>query len=125
MAEKFYPARRVASTDELTRPGDYCGPEMVTNPAGDGTSRRVWYLLPTADPFDPHRRYDGRKFIIGNGRHCVAEPPWKFRECKDGSLEIRDSIAISGHDPDVDEPGGVHQFFHGFLDEGNRWRMAG
>lgn len=45
----------------------------------------------------------------------VTAPPWRFRECSDGSLEIRESIAMLRGD-------GSH-FWHGYLDEGNVWRV--
>jgi hypothetical protein len=43
-------------------------------------------------------------------RHVVS-PPHVFRECPDGSLEIRESILSNGG-------------WHGYLDEGNVWRRV-
>ena len=72
--------------------GDYCGP-VSTYTAGVPI---VFYRLPTT--------------YMSFG-HC-ASPPHKFRECDDGSLEIRESILHKS------------QFgtWHGYLDEGNVWR---
>jgi hypothetical protein len=44
--------------------------------------------------------------------HGVSSPPWTFRECPDGSLEIRASIACGRHDG---------EYFHGWLNEHNEW----
>lgn len=45
----------------------------------------------------------------------MSEPPWTFRECDDGSIEVRDSILCGARDPEG-------EYFHGWLDEGNVWR---
>ena len=101
-----FPGRRVAAVDGrlppgyvtmpgLWLPGEYCGPLVGYT----GNLPCVMYRLP-------------------NGRfgHDTS-PPHTFRECADGSLEIRNSIlhAAGGDDPD-----GVE--WHGYLDEGNSWR---
>jgi len=102
------PARRVATVDDLERAGDYCGPRDEVNAEGVKTGRGVWFLLPVhagETAFDRPSR--------GSGLHRVSEPPWSFRECPDGSLEVRASIACS------DAEG---EYWHGFLDEGNVWR---
>lgn len=99
------PARRVATFDEITQAGDYSGPHPVTYP--DGERQQVWFLLPTHKGSDMFDRVDDH-----SGIHGVTEPPWTFRECPDGSLEIRASIGC-----------GVPEFYwHGYLDEGNSWR---
>jgi hypothetical protein len=100
--------RRVNSLDEIERPGDYCGPMPDVN----GTERSVWFLLPIhagADKFD--------RPTPGSGLHRVAEPPWRFRECADGSLEIRESIACGRGSRDG-------EYWHGYLDEGHVWRQV-
>lgn len=72
--------------------GDYCGP-VTTYTAGTPV---VFYRLPTEYMSFGH----------------VASPPHKFRECSDGSLEVRESILHTS------------QFgvWHGYLDEGHNWR---
>lgn len=117
---KTWPARRVKTMRGLRRPGDYYGP------TADGS---VWFLLPIADKAHPldHGKYDPAatakvnraEYLTHrrNGFHRVASPPWTFRECADGSLEIRASIASGRGDPEG-------EYWHGFLDEGNLWRSA-
>jgi hypothetical protein len=102
--------RRVASFDAIERPGDYYGPTPVIYP--DGERPEVFFLLPThegRDMFDRPTR--------GSGLHGVSQPPWTFRECPDGSLEIRASIACGRREPEG-------EYWHGFLDEGHLWRAA-
>lgn len=91
-----YPARRVSvdmhDPDSLAI-GDYCGP--IVGFTGDKPA--VFYRLPPR----------------GELGH-VCSPPHTFRECPDGSLEIRNSI---GHARTQ------HGYqWHGWLDEGNVWR---
>jgi hypothetical protein len=78
-----------------TEPGDYCGPVTF-----DG-SLSCYFLLPNA-------RDEG---AVGGQRaiHHVNFPPHTYRECADGSLEIRNSI-------------GAMPYWHGYLDEGDLWR---
>lgn len=76
--------------------GDYCGP--VTGYTGDRPA--VFYLLPGAG---------------GRGLRHVTSPPHTFRECSDGSLEIRASILHQDGDG---------WSWHGYLDEGNNWRVV-
>lgn len=107
---KTSPARRVGSIDEIERAGDYFGPTDEVDGEGNVIGRGVWFLLPIHE--------GGSKFeriTRGSGLHRVSEPPWTFRECPDGSLEIRASIACGRR-----EEGG--EYWHGFLDEGNVWR---
>ena len=112
------PARRVAAFDDLVRPGDYCGPEEIilkTDPETDEPvekGRVVWFLLPLHEGVTMYDRP-----TRGSGLHAVYEPPWVFRECDDGSVEIRESIACGRHDPEG-------EYFHGYLDEGNIWRLC-
>ncbi|MGH9088255.1 MAG: hypothetical protein ACRDYZ_09110 [Acidimicrobiales bacterium] len=112
--------RRVASIAEIEQPGDYCGPVDEVDGDDRHIGRAVWFLLPIADPADPFRQelHDRAGWIAtrANGLHRVAEPPWTFRECSDGSLEIRASILCGAHEADC-EP-----YWHGYLDEGHVWR---
>lgn len=102
------PARRVNSFDELTQAGDYCLDHVLY---GDELRPQVWFLLPI---------HEGRTMFDrptrGSGLHGISEPPWVFRERDDGSLEIRESIACGRHDAEG-------EYFHGYLDEGNSWRI--
>ena len=100
-------ARRVPTLDDLERAGDYTGPHPIER--GDKTERVVWFLLPTHKGADMFDRLDEH-----SGLHGVYEPPWTFRECPDGSLEIRASIGC-GPQP---------YYWHGYLDEGNTWRQV-
>ena len=80
------------------QPGDYCGPLLGYT----GDRPCVMYRLP-----------DG---AFGH----VTSPPHSFRECADGSLEIRPSILhLASTDADPDPP----VAFHGSLDEGHHWRV--
>jgi hypothetical protein len=87
-----------------TEPGDYCGP--VLGYTGDVPA--VFFLKPNAR--DPGADYYYRAI-----QHVVS-PPHTFRECPDGSLEIRDSLG-DAHD-------GWSDGWHGYLDEGHMWRRA-
>ena len=99
--------RRVSTVEEVVRPGDYCGP--LTGYTGD--KEACFFLLPTASGDNPlHRTEDA------NGLHHVTFPPHTYRECEDGSLEIRASIGAYGNNI---ENGYV---WHGYLDEGHQWR---
>ena len=84
-------------------PGDYSGPVDI----GNGKTA-VYFLLPIAR--DPEAPPGGRSI------HSVHSPPHVFRECPDGSLEIRESIGAYGFG---------HTFvWHGYLDEGHVWRTV-
>lgn len=91
--------RRVATMDEIERAGDYCGP--ITGLTDDKVA--CFFLLPNA-------RDEGAQ---GGQRavHHVTFPPHRYRECEDGSLEIRESI-------------GAMPWWHGYLDEGHVWRTV-
>ena len=77
-------------------PGDYCGP-VTTYTSG---RQAVFYRLPV-------------DLVHCNYGHCES-PPHKFRECLDGSLEIRESILHTGSSGT----------WHGYLDEGHNWRQC-
>lgn len=87
----------------LVEPGDYVGPVAYPD---DGTTS-VWFLLPIAR--DPDVEPGARSICR------VAQPPHQFRECADGSLEVRESIAVYNR-------AGDGHLWHGFLDEGHVWR---
>jgi hypothetical protein len=102
--------RRVASVGEIEKPGDYCGP--IKGYTGD--LEACFFLKPNArDENAP----PGARSI----QH-VLFPPHTYRECPDGSLEIRNSISsfISGapRTPEFDDG------WHGYLDEGHVWRQV-
>jgi hypothetical protein len=68
-------ARRVASPEDLKRPGDYAGPiDELAGPELEPTGRKIVVLL------SPD----------GTGPARLASPPWVFAEQEDGSLEIRE-----------------------------------
>ena len=97
--------RRVHDFTEIEQPGDYFGPEKL-----DGTET-CWFLKPNArDPDVPPR---------ARSVQHVNFPPHTYRECPDGSLEIRNSIGnLIGGDPGTDDG------WHGYLDEGHVWRQV-
>jgi len=103
------PGRRVQSMAEIQHPGDYFGPttDFTGTPA-------VFFLKPNArNPDTPPR---GRS--VGH----VCSPPHTFRECPDGSLEIRPSISeYTANSPQALE---FSDGWHGWLDEGNVWRQV-
>lgn len=101
--------RRVETFDDIERAGDYClgviDDHGVLKPW-------MWFLLPIHEgetKFDRPTR--------GSGIHGISEPPWVFRECADGSVEVRESIACGRPDPEG-------EYWHGFLDEGHVWRTC-
>lgn len=70
--------RRVASPGDLVLPGDYSGPlTELEGPDLEPTGRAVVCLLPPD----------------GSGPVRLASPPWEFRECENGALEITDAKA--------------------------------
>jgi len=87
------------------RPGDYCGP--VTGYTGDVPA--VFFLKPNARAADAPPR--------ARSVQHVTSPPHTFRECADGSLEIRASIS------DLAMGGSESDGWHGWLDEGHSWRQ--
>lgn len=91
--------RRVSSIKDLEQPGDYFGPAMGYT----GNKLALFFLLPNSrDEGCPA----GQRSV-----HHVTFPPHTYRECADGSVEIRASI-------------GAMPYWHGYLDEGNSWRTC-
>lgn len=101
--------RRVHSLAEIEKPGDYFGPSDTYH---DGIPR-VFFLKPNA--------YDATTPLRFRSVQHAASPPHRFRECPDGSLEIRESL--SNIWPSY-EDGTADDGWHGFLDEGYRWRQV-
>lgn len=99
--------RRVKTIEEIEKPGDYCGP--IKGYTGDKPA--VFFLLPTARDKDAK---GGQRSV-----HHVTFPPHTYRECSDGSLEIRASILSRGTNANY------HTWeWHGYLDEGHIWRTV-
>lgn len=96
--------RRVNTIDEIEQPGDYCLVEGYT-----GDKPAVFFIPPNCTPESlgtwPHGRL-----------HHVTSPPHVFRECADGSVEVRESIGCIGTSRDEGYS------WHGYLDEGHVWR---
>lgn len=106
MSEKITIGRRVATLAEIERPGDYCGP--IRGYTGDTIS--CFFLKPNA-------RDEGVTPRARSIQH-VDFPPHTYRECQDGSLEIRASLGdTAGSDTESDG-------WHGYLDEGHVWRQV-
>lgn len=101
--------RRVASFDEIERAGDYYLGQIDDH--GE-VKRRLWFLLPI---HEGETVYD--RPTRGSGLHGISEPPWVFRECDDGSVEARESIACGRSEPEG-------EYWHGYLDEGHVWRTC-
>jgi len=104
--------RRVDTFDDLERAGDYLYVREGEPDSVEGETASLWFLLPThegATKFDRPTR--------GSGVHRIMEPPWTLRECADGSVEARASIACGRHDPEG-------EYWHGYLDEGHQWRTC-
>lgn len=97
--------RRVAKFQDIEQPGDYCGPVLF-----DGIEV-CWFLKPNSrDPGAPPR---------ARSIQHVNFPPHTYRECPDGSLEIRASIGdTAGSSTESDG-------WHGYLSEGHRWHLPG
>jgi hypothetical protein len=98
--------RRVASIEEIERPGDYFGPAR----GWTGDLEACFFLKPNA-------RDDGAPARARSIQH-VCFPPHTYRECEDGSLEIRASIG------DTAGSGTESDGWHGYLDEGHCWRQV-
>jgi hypothetical protein len=101
--------RRVRSFGEIERPGDYFGP--VRGYTGD--LEACFFLKPNA-------RDEGVPPRARSVQH-VCSPPHTFRECPDGSLEIRPSISNLMR---RDTTGVSDDGWHGYLDEGHAWRQV-
>jgi hypothetical protein len=96
--------RRLPLGQWHTEPGDYMGPIMGYT----GDLPAVFFLKPNARDADAPK--------IARAIHHVTSPPHTFRECADGSLEIRASLGdmhSSGSDS-----------WHGYLNEGHEWVKA-
>jgi hypothetical protein len=99
--------RRVHHLDDVAHPGDYFGP--VKGYTGD--KEACFFLKPNAR--------DGGVPARSRSLQHVTFPPHTYRECPDGSLEIRNSIGnLIGGDPATDDG------WHGYLDEGHVWRQV-
>src|SRR5712691_2868590 len=98
-AGQTWKGRRVSSFADIEQPGDYFGP--VKDYTGDLPA--VFFLKPNARDEDVPAR-------ARSVQHVVS-PPHTFRECPDGSLEIRASISnlTRGGGPDTDDG------WHGYL----------
>jgi hypothetical protein len=103
--------RRVQSMDAIEQPGDYFGPHVGQT----GDLPAVFFLKPNA-------RDDGVSPRARSVQH-VCSPPHTFRECPDGSLEIRPSI--SSFVRDVPHTPEFSDGWHGYLDAGHIWRKVG
>lgn len=100
--------RRVSKLENIKKPGDYFGP--IKGYTGDKPA--VFFLLPNSRDKDAK---GGQRSV-----HHVCSPPHTFRECSDGSLEIRESILTRHQDA---RPGRSWEW-HGYLDEGHIWRTV-
>lgn len=113
--------RRVQSLDELQFPGDYVGPIHLRTAGPDGVEsedpvERCFFRLPVEIEDMPGPVPHHLLSV-----YSVAFPPHVYRECDDGSLEIRESIGCYGGGPELE----VGKFiWHGYLDEGHIWRTA-
>jgi len=93
-------------------PGDYMGPIMGYT----GDKPAVFFLKPNA-------RDPGVPAIARALQHAVS-PPHTFRECPDGSLEIRASLGDMHEQSDGSKLIQVSDGWHGYLDEGHEWRKC-
>jgi hypothetical protein len=98
--------RRVRSRGEITQPGDYFGPA-----SGWTGGLSCFFLKPNA-----------RNVVVLIPRQRSIQhvdfPPHTYRECDDGSLEIRASIGDTARGS-TDSDG-----WHGFLNEGHAWQQV-
>jgi len=92
---------------ELEHPGDYCGP--ITGYNGPG-QEACFFLKPNARDADAPARARSVQHVLF--------PPHTYRECPDGSLEIRNSIGDTAGDDKTSDG------WHGYLDEGHVWRQV-
>jgi hypothetical protein len=107
VSEILTPGRRMATMDELAKPGDYSGPHEIELHGKPG--RVIYFLLPVhqgAGLFD--------RPTEGSGLHAVYEPPWQFTEHDDGSVAVAGSIGC-GKQP---------YYWHGYLDAHHTWRQV-
>jgi hypothetical protein len=90
-------------------PGDYCGP--LRGYTGD--LEACFFLKPNARDADAPP--------VARSVQHVTFPPHTYRECPDGSLEIRNSLGDM-HKGWNDEA--VSDGWHGYLNEGHEWVKA-
>lgn len=95
-----------------TEPGDYMGP--IRGYSGD--LEAIFFLKPNAR--------DPGVGSISRCIHHVTCPPHTYRECPDGSLEIRASLGDMHRQSDGEKLIEVSDGWHGFLDEGHEWRKC-
>jgi len=103
---------------ELTQPGDYLGPIHGYS----GGVPAVFFILPVdLAPTEKPDDWTDEEFAsvrrFKNLAH-VCSPPHVFRECADGSLEIRESILCTKRWK------GQERQWHGYLDQGHVWRTV-
>lgn len=103
---------------ELELPGDYT---LVTEGRYSHDGRpSVYFILPVPGPWVADPLVIDGVVVMDDHKHIAscAQPPHEFRECADGSLEIRASILVTqrwkGHEWQ----------WHGYLDEGHIWKTA-
>lgn len=80
-------------------------------PVMHGGRLTVFFLKPNARDLGVPR--------IARAIHHAVSPPHRFRECPDGSLEIRESLGDRHNETDEGSDG-----WHGYLDEGHVWRKV-
>ena len=105
--------RRLPLGEFPKEPGDYMGP--IKGYSGD--LEAIFFLKPNArDPDAPK---------LARPVHHVTCPPHTYRECPDGSLEIRASLGDM-HTIGAAEGGTTQESdgWHGYLDEGHEWRKC-
>lgn len=98
---------------ELDEPGDYC----LAASAGSDPRPSVWFIVPWGSPPWAADPAEGYAPDLKHIARC-AMPPHVFRECADGSLEIRESILVTQRWK------GREWRWHGYLDEGHVWRTV-
>src|SRR5690349_3197115 len=106
--------RRVQHVDgsdpysELTEPGDYT---LITEGQYTHDGRpSVYFIVPV--PLQPPIDDDNPTVQKLKRLASCASPPHVFRECSDGSLEIRESLLVTQRWK------GTERQWHGYLDEG-------
>lgn len=109
--------QHVPGTDpytELEQPGDYL--LALDEPYAYQGRPSVWFIVPV--PLQPPIEDDNPTVQKLKRVAMCASPPHTFRECADGSLEIRASLLVT------QRWAGTERTWHGFLDEGHVWRTA-
>lgn len=96
--------RRVRSTEDLEKKGDYC-----VSYSDDGRIASVWMVLPFKDLDLPVQACWGR--ILGQG--SIDEgPKWEITEDSDGKVTVRPSILTKFTYADIGRE------WHGYLTSG-------